>query len=174
MSSQQRNVLITGDPGVGKTTLIVKLAGHLKHLNPVGFYTREIRRDNRRAGFELVALNGARQMLSHIDFNSRRRVGKYGVDIAGFERFFADFDWSGSLHIIDEIGKMECLSSRFQELITELLDSDSIVVATIARKGPRFISEIRQRDDCVVVEVTGANRNTLLSQILKRVEGLFE
>jgi nucleoside-triphosphatase len=174
MSNRQSNILVTGDPGVGKTTLIVKLAGQLKDLNPVGFYTHEIRRDGRRTGFELVALNGARQVLSHVDIESRSRVGKYGVDVAGFERFLDDLDWSGSLFIVDEIGKMECLSSQFQELITEVLDSDSIVVATIARKGPRFISDIGHRDDCVLVEVTRTNRDTLLSQILKRVEGLFE
>ncbi|MBC7189097.1 AAA family ATPase, partial [Candidatus Aerophobetes bacterium] len=35
------NILIQGPPGIGKTTLIVKLAKFLK--NPKGFYTQEIR-----------------------------------------------------------------------------------------------------------------------------------
>lgn len=41
--SGKKNILITGLPGVGKTTLIKKLTEALKDFYPVGFYTEEIR-----------------------------------------------------------------------------------------------------------------------------------
>ena len=41
----KKNILITGLPGVGKTTLIKKLAEVLNDLNPIGFYTAEIREE---------------------------------------------------------------------------------------------------------------------------------
>jgi nucleoside-triphosphatase THEP1 len=40
---QTRHILITGVPGVGKTTLIKALCQDLASVNPVGFYTEEIR-----------------------------------------------------------------------------------------------------------------------------------
>jgi adenylate kinase len=43
MEPLRKNLLITGLPGVGKTTLIRGLAQELRDLNPVGFFTTEIR-----------------------------------------------------------------------------------------------------------------------------------
>ena len=43
IGSGKKNILITGLPGVGKTTLIKKLTEALKDFDPVGFYTEEIR-----------------------------------------------------------------------------------------------------------------------------------
>jgi nucleoside-triphosphatase THEP1 len=40
----QKNILITGFPGSGKTTLVIKLANALKDLHPIGFYSSEMRR----------------------------------------------------------------------------------------------------------------------------------
>ena len=61
----KKNFLITGLPGVGKTTLIKKLSEKLKHLHPAGFYTEEIREAGQRKGFELISLDGKRGLLSH-------------------------------------------------------------------------------------------------------------
>jgi len=162
------NLLITGLPGVGKTTLIRNLCGDLKHLNPVGFYTSEIREAGVRTGFELITLDNRRGLLSHVDISSRHRVGKYGVDIAGFEAFLDGLDFLNPSHkmaVIDEIGKMECMSGRFTALVRQLLDSDRPVLATIALKGGGFIAEVKERPDVKLFELTTANRNNLGSEI---------
>jgi len=52
-----------------------------------GFFTQEIRQHGQRVGFEAVSLNGAGALLAHVDFRSQHRVGRYGVDLAGFEEF---------------------------------------------------------------------------------------
>ncbi len=46
----KKNLLITGLPGIGKTTLIKKLSEELKVLHPAGFYTEEIREEGQRKG----------------------------------------------------------------------------------------------------------------------------
>ena len=82
-----KNILITGAPGCGKTTLFKKIAKELGHLQPVGFYTQEIREEGVRKGFGLTSLDGQKGVLAHVDLSSGFRVGRYGVDVAGFEAF---------------------------------------------------------------------------------------
>ena len=165
----KKNLLITGLPGIGKTTLIKKLSEELRYLHPAGFYTAEIREEGIRKGFELVSLEGRRGVLSHINIKSPYRVGRYKVDIKSFEDFLdgiSFFDDSTGLVIIDEIGKMECFSDQFKKLIKELLDSEKWVIATIALKGSGLIEEIKKRQDVKLFEITKGNRDFLLREIL--------
>jgi nucleoside-triphosphatase len=166
----KKNILLTGLPGVGKTTLIKKLSKELAGLHPVGFYTEEIREGGIRKGFALISLNGTKGLLSHIEIEGPYRVGKYRVDVKGFEDFIDSVAFSAhetNLVIIDEIGKMECMSSKFRRFIKEILDSEKLVIATIALKGKGLIEEIKKRNDVWFFEVTRGNRDSLLVEILK-------
>jgi nucleoside-triphosphatase len=168
-----RNILITGLPGVGKTTLIKKISEELQSFHPGGFYTEEIEEEGIRKGFELISLNGRNGLLSHIDIKTSYRVGKYRVDIESFDDFLISipfFDPSTGLIIIDEIGRMECLSEKFKKILKEILDSEKLVIATIALKGSRYIEEIKKRKDTKLFEITETKRNILLAEILREVE----
>jgi nucleoside-triphosphatase len=172
MMVNAKNILITGYPGVGKTTLIIRLAREMMHYRPVGFYTTEIRKRGIRQGFKLVSLDGRSDLLAHVDIKSPLHVGKYGVDVAGFEKFLTGIDFYGAgtpYVIIDEVGKMECLSSRFSKLILNLLDSDKTLIATIAYKGPAFIADIKGRRDVSLMEMQSENRNDLFADILHEI-----
>jgi len=165
--------MITGLPGVGKTTLIKELSEALKSFHPIGFYTEEIREGGVRKGFELISLEGKRELLSHKEIRSPFQVGQYKVDIKGFEDFLGSvsfFSPSTRLIIIDEIGKMECLSVRFQKILKEILDSKKWVIATVALKGSGLIAEVKDRKDVKLFEITGKNRESLLFEILAEVE----
>jgi nucleoside-triphosphatase len=94
------------------------------------------------------------------------------VDVKGFESFLETisfFDPAKCLIVIDEIGKMECLSRKFRDLLKELLDSEKGVVATIALKGTGLIEEVKGRKDVKMFEVSERNRDRLLSEILKEI-----
>jgi nucleoside-triphosphatase len=169
MSSRKKNILITGNPGVGKTTLVKKLLAQLEQLSAAGFYTEEIRESGIRKGFELVDLRGQRSVLSHVRIKGPCRVGKYGVDVVGFDAFLETVDFLDSqtdLIVIDEIGKMECYSDKFTSLMQKILESPTLVIATIARKGGGFIAEIKERKDVKLFELTMTNRDRLDHEIL--------
>ncbi len=169
----KKNLLITGLPGVGKTTLIKKLSEALKYFHPVGFYTEEIREGGERKGFELIGLDGKKGLLSHKEIRSPYKVGKYKVDIKSFEDFLDSIPFyhpSTQLIIVDEIGKMECLSDRFKKLLKEILDSGKWVIAVIALKGSGLIAEVKERKDVKLFEMTKGNRESLFSEILKEVK----
>jgi nucleoside-triphosphatase len=170
---KKKNILITGLPGVGKTTLIKNIGAALKGLRPVGFYTAEIREGGIRKGFELISLDGRKGLLSHTNIQGPHRVGKYKVDVKGFETFLGSIPLlnpSTRLIVIDEIGKMECYSDQFKNLLKAILDSEKCVIATIALKGSGIIEEIKKRKDVKLFEITRRNRDSLLSDILSEVE----
>lgn len=177
MNQAQKNILLTGLPGVGKTTAVIRLAEALRNFHPAGFYTSEIREASVRRGFELVSFDGRRALLSHVTMKSTYRVGRYGVDIRGFEDFLGALDFTGResrLAIIDEIGKMECHSEKLKELVRDLLDSGKPVIATIAQRGEGFIAEVKRRGDVSLFELTLANRATLVGELARSVRALLE
>lgn len=173
MTPATNNILITGKPGSGKTTLFKRLVKKLSHLEPIGFYTEEIRESGVRKGFTLNGLDGSTGMLAHVDFSSDFRVGRYGVDVAGFENFLDRIPFSdpgNKLVMIDEIGKMECFSEQFKSLIVGLFESEPIFMATIAIKGGGMIEEIKKRADIRLFKVTDKNQDTIITQIGKSIQ----
>jgi len=165
--------LVTGPPGVGKTTFIKNMVEALSHLKPAGFFTEEIREAGIRKGFELVSLKGKRRVLSHAEFKSSFKVGKYCVDLIGFDNFLDDAGFEdplAHLYIIDEIGKMECFSEKFISLIHTIFNSGKLLIATIALRGPKVIEDIKRRPDVRLVELTRDNREALSDQIFSLMD----
>ncbi|UCE75645.1 MAG: AAA family ATPase, partial [Gammaproteobacteria bacterium] len=133
------------------------------------FYTEEIRAAGLRQGFRLATFKGEESVIAHVDFRQRYSVGKYGVDVAAIDRLAdaslaiaADID----LYVVDEIGKMECLSPRFGAAIRALLDSDKPLLATVAKQGGGLIEEVKRRPEAVLWEVTRSNRDSLVADLL--------
>ncbi|MBI4481454.1 MAG: NTPase [Acidobacteria bacterium] len=167
------NLLLTGRPGVGKTTLIKKLAARLPGNRIAGFYTEEIREGGVRKGFRIVTLDGGEGLLAHVDVNSPWKVSRYRVDVAAFEKIALPSLEPGSARdkilLIDEIGKMECCSAAFQKAVWRVLDSACPVVAAVAQKGSGFIAHVKDRKDVELVPITVANRDSLLAELEKRL-----
>jgi len=86
MTSKSAKILLTGLPGCGKTTAVMKIIDELDSTSVAGFYTEEIRENNNRKGFRWKLLDDAEGILARVDIKSRFKVGRYGVDVAGFSR----------------------------------------------------------------------------------------
>lgn len=173
----RKNILITGPPGIGKTTLAVRLGQELSHLRPAGFITEEIREKGRRTGFSLHSFDGRAGILAHVDQGGGFRVGKYGVDVSGFEKFLDGiclFDSSSGLIILDEIGKMECYSKKFREMVPRLFDDEGkVIVATVARRGGGLIAEVKLRPDVDLFALDRHNRNQMVQTVVSTVRGVI-
>ncbi|MEW6676267.1 MAG: NTPase [Nitrospirota bacterium] len=173
---QRKNILLTGRPRVGKTTIIQKVAEKLRcegFKNIGGFYTSEIHRGDERVGFAINTIDGRVGRLAEVGLESPYRLGKYGIDMEAFEAIalsaLQDAIQKCSVIIIDEIGYMELKSRRFRELVLRALDSNSSVIATIMRNKFDFPDSIKSRDGVEVITVRVDNRERLVDEIVNRI-----
>ncbi len=161
-------LLITGRPGIGKTTVVRRVADSLDPSGLRGFYTEEIREAGERRGFRLVGFDGTTRVIAHVDFPKRHRVGKYGVDVEalGDAAALLLLDPGAYAYLIDEIGKMECLSAQLVIAMRALLAGSIPVVATVGARGAGFIAEVKKLPDHELWEVTHDNRDELPERVL--------
>lgn len=146
-------LVLTGRPGVGKTTAVRRAA-------------RKLAGGSERRGFRLTTFGGDETIIAHVDLPPPR-VSKYGVDVPAIGRFASALRVvrdPSAIYLVDEIGKMECLS--FVDGTRRLLDSGRPFVATIAQRGSGFIEEVKRRTDIDISIVTAESRNTLPDRIV--------
>ncbi|MFX1518713.1 MAG: NTPase [Promethearchaeota archaeon] len=169
---KKTNTLIQAPPRTGKSTLISKICSMLeaKGYKIGGIQTPEIREKNRRVGFwALNIYTGKKEILAHIDIKSRFRVSKYGVDINGFDRLALAAINSAiencDLIVIDEIGKMELFSEKFQDAVIRGLDSSKPVIGTMGMIDHPFVRLLKSRADVRILTLSRENKERTYREI---------
>ena len=164
-----RHLLLTGVPGVGKTTVIRRVVEILGDRPMRGFLTDEIRRGGRRTGFNITTIDGTSESLASVDLRSPHRVGRYGVDVAAVDRVVElTLHAAGpdELVIIDEIGKMECFSEQFVVAVRRLLGSPHTLLATVTLHGGGLIAKVKRHPEVELWQITPANRNDIPARVV--------
>jgi len=162
-------LLLVGKPGCGKTTLLLRLLSRFPNRFS-GFVTEERRgRDGERVGFSVRTLRtGRTAVLASRTIRPAHRVGRYGVDVAAFERCVtAEVEEAleeGRPLAMDEIGGMELLSEKFRALVERALDSESHLVATIHARRHPFTDRLKERSDVRIVRVRRGDADRLLAE----------
>ncbi|WXG40221.1 MAG: NTPase [Candidatus Freyarchaeum deiterrae] len=171
------NLLITGLPGVGKSSLINKIIEEVRSRNRIvgGVITPEVRDKNIRVGFLIVnLLTGEQDFLAKVDVRSRYRVGKYGVIIEniqniGVKGLIQAVD-KADLIVIDEIGKMELFASEFVVAVREAFDSSKPILGTIGKNVQHpFVDEVKKRKDVEILNLTRNNRDEVYQKVFTEI-----
>ena len=191
-------MFLTGQPGVGKTTLVLKAIDALKtspRTSIGGFITTE-RRDGRgeRCGFDVVTVGGdghptTGTLATKAAAGSRPgkgvpAVGNYVVDVADFERVALDVlgrDADGvhqrpDVTVVDEVGKMELHSADFLPAVRRAMEDESTTVfGTIPM--PRYgrtvpaVEAVRDDPRVAVVHVRRDNRDAAVVAVAQALRG---
>lgn len=164
-------IFLTGRPGVGKSTVFMKIVEMLKERNIKvgGFVTPEIRENGKRMGFLVKDLgSGEERIFVSTNFKQGKRFGRYLVDVQAFEEIAIKAMEFGmkecEIIAIDEIGKMEFLSKIFREKIYEILESEKTMVAVVHRNYAERFKKFGE-----VIIVTVQNRNELPKIIVNKI-----
>lgn len=166
-------LLLTGPPGVGKTTLVLRAVEALRDRGErlAGFTTKEIRRGGRRTGFMVQGIGGLERHLA-VKGAEGPKVGRYGVDVVAFEEVaLLELESGldiGSTLVVDEIGKMELCSERFRELLPKIFEAPRVLATVHAHRHP-LTDGLKRRADVEVVTIDPHNRDELVADVVERV-----
>lgn len=163
-------LLLTGEPGVGKSTVIRSVVSAVDPGHFSGFTVREMLSDGRRSAFHIETVDGRRGVLASVASTSPLRVGRdgqYGVELdfldsvalPEIEREIGDS--SGRIIVLDEIGPMQGYSGRFRRVIDGLLASEQLVIGTIVLRNIPWIDNLKETQGVECFLVTEDNRDTL-------------
>jgi nucleoside-triphosphatase len=173
-----RNVmLITGPPGIGKTTILCKTGEDLssRGYKIGGMTSQELREDGNRVGFQIENYSsGSKGWLAHIHQPVGPRIGKYRVNlhnldsigVAAITQALIDAD----IVVIDEIGPMELFSGNFRNAVRKAVNSCKPLLGTIHFRSHRqLISQLGAGESSEIIEVTVSNRDRLPSELVDKV-----
>ncbi|NLV50102.1 MAG: hypothetical protein GXY20_05345 [Clostridiales bacterium] len=156
-----KNLLLTGEPGVGKSTLLRKLLAGRKIC---GFITvkKEREPDGSFPVFIGPAAGGPQRLAAR-------------VNTGGGERFSDVFDNFGTellrdlpndaIAVMDELGFLEDSAERFKESVLSVLENGPHVIGVIKPRSTRFLDSVRAVPDTLIVHVDENSRNELFSEL---------
>lgn len=172
----KRLIFLTGRPGVGKTTVLIRAVEKLKESGyiPGGMISRELRDKGSRIGFEIINLKTqAKGWLAHINQPSGPKIGKYRVNLKDLEQIGAksiiEAIETADFIVIDEIGPMELYSRAFVNAVFQALHSNKLIVGTIHwRARGKLIETVRKSVESEIIEVNPQNREHLCAVVVEK------
>ena len=176
MQLKKRLLLLTGGPGIGKTSIVLKVVEALRTMGyrVGGMISCEVRSLGSRVGFRILDVGGGeRGWLARTDQMHGPRVGKYRVNMNDLEgigvQAILNAVENSDVVVIDEVGPMEMVSEGFAKCVRVAVGSPKIVISVVHwRLKNKLIYEIKQREDAEVFVATLGNRATLHQAIVEK------
>lgn len=167
-----QHLLITGDIGVGKSTLVQRLLSHCSQKRQ-GFYTNRIQRSV--DGLYHVYIHDASAPVRN--FENTNCIGM--CNQAGVMKVYPQvFESVGhqlldltndAVVIMDELGFMETQAEGFCKSVLEVLDGNIPVLAVVKNKQTSFLDAVRTHKNTNLFHVTPENREKLYQLLIPYV-----
>jgi len=172
-----KSLLLTGYPGIGKTTIIRKVADSLGD-RAGGFYTEEISGPGGRQGFQLTTLAGEAVQIAHKDFKPPRypQEGRYGVDVKALEKVgvkaLERAIQRNRIVIADGIDLVQLYSKQLLDVLMGGVLGNAHIVGTLMSKSHPEADAFRFVSKITLWEVERRNRDTMHERVLAWIDKL--
>lgn len=160
-------VLLQGPSGVGKSTLINRITKDFATRRLKGFVTRELRDENRQ-GFKMVDLKNPDHevIIARIKDpkDDQQIIGRYKVYPNKIGEFVRKIDIEqNDTVVIDEIGKMQNMSTDFKIFVRNAIEKSKVMLATIPieTEGINIAKELESDETSILINVDRYNRDIL-------------
>ena len=176
--AEKRHILICGERGVGKSTLIEKLLqastrpryGFITKMRPAG-----------PDGFHPIYIHPAGTPAAERVYTDGNCIGTcdsrtHRPNLDAFNvlgvRYIREARPDGIL-VMDELGFFEAKAESFTAAVLEALTGDIPVIAAVkSRTDVPFLNAVRAAPKAEVFYITPENRNELYEQLLPRIQAL--
>ncbi len=168
-----RNIFLTGEVGIGKSTVIRKVLSMLPDASCGGFRTVSLAPITEGSVLDVFIERAWEQTPHDVAHRAGSRFGH-----GRFSPYPEVFDTVGTsilssppaaamLILMDELGMMENDAFLFRRAVLEALDGPLPVLGVIKPRHSDFLDTIRAHDNCTVFEVTKDNRDCLPSSLVE-------
>lgn len=179
----QRSILVSGVPGVGKSSCLERVADACKDMIVDGVISAEIRQEGKRCGFSMRLISsGSCGILASPEINSTIRFGTLSLD-SGEPRLGVTHEFlkndvcshlkeiigKADLIVVDEIGSMQATCQEFIDVVNELIAAETPLLASISLANHPWIRALRSRDDIPILELTKSNRDLITEMLTSYV-----
>ena len=174
--NEKPHILICGDVGAGKSTLIRRLLLQMD-LPIYGYITKRL--DNDADGFHPIYIHPAGQPTEqrvHTDENligtCNRKIHNIRLNV--FDTLGAQYIRSarpGGVIVMDELGFMEAEAHAFTDAVFAALDGDTHVIAAVkSRTDVPFLDSVRRCPKARLFYITEGNRDALCKEVFPYVQ----
>lgn len=170
-----KHILLNGDRGVGKSTLIRRLLA--ENERPVyGFFTKKLAAD--KTGFHPIYIHPAGRPAEARAHTDENLIGTcdtvtHNIELDVFNtlgvRYLAEAR-PGGLIVMDELGFMEAEAEAFVQAVFTALDGEIPVIAAVkTRYDVPFLNAVRAHKNARVYDVTADTRDALYTELCEVV-----
>ena len=176
--TEKRHILICGERGVGKSTLIEKLLAASSRPR-YGFITKM--RPAGPDGFHPIYIHPAATPVEARAYAEENCIGAcdsrtHRPNLAAFDTLGVQYIRAarpGGIIVMDELGFLEAKADKFTAAVLAALAGDVPVIAAVkSRTDVPFLNAVRAASRAEVFYITPENRDELYEKLLPRIRAL--
>ncbi|MCY6369037.1 nucleoside-triphosphatase [Clostridium ganghwense] len=161
-----KNIFLTGEPGIGKTTLLKNILESLD--TSIGGFINEVKYNKQIKQWHIQSLqDGKKEKITDCFDNVKNYNDVINKTCTGI--LYNSYK-TRKVIVIDKLGILESKVNIFKTLVNRILDSDKVVLGVIDKNKDEFLEEIRNREDLILIEVTKRNRDILRDKIISKLK----
>ena len=169
---------ISGPFGIEKTDTLKRIIEMLneKDITVGGMVTDPIMEENRRVGYQVMDWESKEKaVFAHLSLDLPIEVSGYGVDLDTLNevgvKAIRKAAENNDVILVDEIGKMQVKSERFNKTVKAAMEVDKPMILTFQKKSRNpLLQDIRRRDDVRMLELTDVNKDLLPYKVVDLID----